>query len=121
MPSPRRCCVGPSVFGACHASRFRTSWRASCCTSSCTGPTRSVAGSRIIGDPDLTAADRAALLRLPQVAAEYHGGPEAFLGAACRKAGLPPDAWRESGTEVVTFQADVFGETEEGEKGEGEA
>jgi len=47
-----------------HASRFHTSWRASCYTSSCTGPTRSVAGSRIIGDPDLTVADRAALLRL---------------------------------------------------------
>ncbi|HYT69790.1 MAG TPA: AmmeMemoRadiSam system protein A [Gemmatimonadales bacterium] len=49
-------------------------------------------------------------LLLPQVATEYHWGPEAFLAAACRKAGLPPDAWREPDTEVLTFQADVFGE-----------
>src|SRR5439155_859478 len=32
-------------------------------------------------------------LLLPQVATEYHWGPEAFLAATCRKAGLPPDAW----------------------------
>ena len=51
-------------------------------------------------------------LLLPQVAREYHWGPEAFLAAACRKAGLSPDAWREPGTEVFTFQADVFGEDE---------
>src|SRR3989440_5233104 len=49
-------------------------------------------------------------LLLPQVAHEYHWGPEAFLAAACRKAGLPPEGWREPGTEVFTFQADVFGE-----------
>ncbi len=49
-------------------------------------------------------------LLLPQVATEYHWGPEAFLAATCRKAGLPPDAWREPDTEVLTFQADVFGE-----------
>lgn len=56
--------------------------------------------------------DLAALL-LPQVAREYHWGPEAFLAATCRKAGLTPDAWREPGTAVFTFQADVFGETED--------
>lgn len=49
-------------------------------------------------------------LLLPQVATEYRWGPEAFLAATCRKAGLPPDAWREPDTEVLTFQADVFGE-----------
>jgi len=47
---------------------------------------------------------------LPQVATEHDLGPEAFLAAACRKAGLGPDAWREPGTHVFTFQADVFGE-----------
>jgi AmmeMemoRadiSam system protein A len=36
-------------------------------------------------------------LLLPQVAAEYDWGPEAFLAAACRKAGLPPTAWQEPG------------------------
>jgi AmmeMemoRadiSam system protein A len=49
-------------------------------------------------------------LLLPQVATEYRWGPEAFLAATCRKAGLPPQAWREPDTEVLTFQADVFGE-----------
>ncbi len=60
-------------------------------------------------------------LLLPQVAAEYHWGPEAFLAAACRKAGLAPEAWREPGTEVVTFQAEVFGETGDEGKGNGDA
>lgn len=49
-------------------------------------------------------------LLLPQVASEYDWEAEAFLAATCRKAGLPPDAWREPGTEVLAFQADVFGE-----------
>ena len=63
--------------------------------------------------------ERLIALLLPQVAREYHWGPEAFLAATCRKAGLPPDAWREPATEVLTFQADVFGEGEEpGSEGE---
>jgi AmmeMemoRadiSam system protein A len=53
-------------------------------------------------------------LLLPQVATEYHWGPEAFLIAACRKAGLAPHEWREPGAEVFTFQADVFGEERRG-------
>ena len=56
-------------------------------------------------------------LLLPQVARDHHWGPDALLAATCRKAGLPPDAWREPGTEVFTFQADVFGET--GDEGGG--
>jgi AmmeMemoRadiSam system protein A len=56
-------------------------------------------------------------LLLPQVARDHHWGPDALLAAACRKAGLPPDAWREPGTELFTFQADVFGET--GDEGRG--
>jgi AMMECR1 domain-containing protein len=48
---------------------------------------------------------------LPQVAAEHGWGPEAFLAAACHKAGLAPEAWQEGTTEVFTFQADVFGES----------
>jgi AMMECR1 domain-containing protein len=47
---------------------------------------------------------------LPQVATEHGWGPEAFLAAACRKAGVGPRAWREPGTHVFTFQSDVFGE-----------
>jgi AmmeMemoRadiSam system protein A len=55
----------------------------------------------------------AAGLLLPQVAPEYHWGPRAFLAAACRKAGLARDAWREPGTQLFTFQADVFSESGE--------
>ena len=58
-------------------------------------------------------------LLLPQVATEQAWGPEALLAAACRKAGLPPEAWREPATEVLAFQADVFGEAGE-TAGEGE-
>lgn len=52
-------------------------------------------------------------LLLPQVAVEHRWDSEALLAGACRKADLPPAAWREPGTEVFTFQADVFGETRE--------
>ncbi len=52
-------------------------------------------------------------LLLPQVASEHHWDAETLLAAACRKADLPPGAWREPGTEVFTFQADVFGESDE--------
>jgi AmmeMemoRadiSam system protein A len=58
-------------------------------------------------------------LLLPQVACEYHWGPEAFLTATCRKAGLPPHGWRERETEVLTFQADVFAEPARQATGEG--
>jgi len=47
---------------------------------------------------------------LPQVATEHGLDQEAFLAAACRKAGLGAHAWREPGTQVLTFQADSFGE-----------
>ena len=47
---------------------------------------------------------------LPQVATEHGLSAEAFLAAACRKAGLGAHAWREPGTHVFTFEADVFGE-----------
>lgn len=49
-------------------------------------------------------------LLLPQVAPELGWGREAFLEATCEKAGLPRSAWREPGTRVLTFQADVFEE-----------
>ena len=47
---------------------------------------------------------------LPQVATEHGLDADAFLSAACRKAGLGPHAWREPGTQVSTFEADIFGE-----------
>jgi AmmeMemoRadiSam system protein A len=45
---------------------------------------------------------------LPQVATENGLGPEAFLDAVCRKAGLRRGSWREPATRVFTFTADVF-------------
>ncbi len=48
-------------------------------------------------------------LLLPQVAPEWNWDAEAFLEHTCRKAGLPPGAWRE-GAQVWRFEAEVFGE-----------
>ncbi len=47
---------------------------------------------------------------LPQVATETGWSKEEFLSYCCsHKAGLPPDAWKDAGTEVYSFTADVFG------------
>ena len=51
---------------------------------------------------------RSHALLLPQVATEHGWGPEAFLNAACHKAGLAAGSWREPATQVFTFTADVF-------------
>ncbi len=48
---------------------------------------------------------------LPQVA-EHFADKEAMLSACCRKAGLPPDSWRQEGTTVEIYRAEVFGEAE---------
>jgi len=48
---------------------------------------------------------------LPQVAAETGWSKEEFLNYLCsHKAGLPADAWKRPGTELLTFQAEVFSE-----------
>ena len=47
-------------------------------------------------------------LLLPQVPVEWKWDRETFLDQTCRKAGLPPDAWRMPGTEVYWFEAEVF-------------
>ena len=51
-------------------------------------------------------------LLLPQVPVEWGWDVETFLEHACRKAGLPVDAWRDSArpASVSTFEAEVFGE-----------
>ena len=49
-------------------------------------------------------------LLLPQVPVEWGWGVPEFLGHACRKAGLPEDAWRDERTTISTFTAEVFGE-----------
>jgi hypothetical protein len=47
---------------------------------------------------------------LPQVASEWQWDRETFLAQTCRKAGLSPQAWREPGTEVLAFTAQVLRE-----------
>ncbi len=49
---------------------------------------------------------------LPQVAYERGWTREEFLSQTCRKAGLPPDAWRQPQTKIELFEAEVFGESQ---------
>ncbi|HEY2829941.1 MAG TPA: AMMECR1 domain-containing protein, partial [Thermoanaerobaculia bacterium] len=49
-------------------------------------------------------------LLLPQVATEYGWDRETFLQETCHKAGLPRNSWREAGTTIEKFAAEVFGE-----------
>ena len=51
-------------------------------------------------------------LLLPQVATEYGWDRETFLQQTCNKAGLPRNSWREPGTTIEKFAAEVFGEKE---------
>ena len=51
-------------------------------------------------------------LLLPQVATEHKLTRERFLDEACRKAGLQPGAWREEGTQLEIFTAEVFSEAD---------
>ena len=46
-------------------------------------------------------------LLLPQVAIEHQWDRITFLEQTCRKAGLPPDAWRK-GASILAFSAEVF-------------
>jgi AmmeMemoRadiSam system protein A len=47
---------------------------------------------------------------LPQVPVEHGWDRETFLAHTCWKAGLPEDAWRNPGVELLAFTAFVFGE-----------
>lgn len=49
-------------------------------------------------------------LLLPQVATEWGWDRETFLDQTCIKAGLSAGAWRDPGTRVLAFSAEVFGE-----------
>jgi len=50
---------------------------------------------------------------LPQVATEWKMSKEQFLSDCCaHKAGLPPDAWRDPGTRVSVFTAEIVQERE---------
>ncbi|MGQ9561237.1 MAG: AmmeMemoRadiSam system protein A [Candidatus Oleimicrobiaceae bacterium] len=51
-------------------------------------------------------------LLLPQVATEYNWDRITFLRHTCLKAGLPADAYKDKGTTIKVFSAQVFGEKE---------
>ncbi|MSP62536.1 MAG: AmmeMemoRadiSam system protein A [Myxococcales bacterium] len=53
-------------------------------------------------------------LYLPKVAAEHGWDQGTFLAETCRKAGLDGDAWRDAGTEIEIFTAQVFTEEQYG-------
>jgi len=55
-------------------------------------------------------AGRSGLL-LPQVPVEHGWDRETFLDHTCRKAGLPPGAWRLADAELLSFTAEVFGDS----------
>lgn len=48
-------------------------------------------------------------LLLPEVATDHGWDGERMLGAVCRKAGLPQDAWREPETRCLVFRTVRFG------------
>lgn len=49
-------------------------------------------------------------LLLPQVPVEWKWNTKEFLEHTCNKAGLPKDAWKDTRTEFMSFQAEIFGE-----------
>ena len=49
---------------------------------------------------------------LPQVPVQYGWSVDEFLGQACRKAGLDPKAWQGDDTRLLSFTAQVFGDTD---------
>jgi uncharacterized protein len=51
---------------------------------------------------------------LPQVATEYCWDRETFLCQTCLKAGLPAKSWKEPGTAIELFSAEVFNEKDLG-------
>jgi uncharacterized protein len=48
---------------------------------------------------------------LPQVATTHHWNRDTLLDELCRKALLPPQAWRQPGCNLMVFVAEVFAET----------
>lgn len=51
-------------------------------------------------------------LLLPQVAIQFRWNALRFLEETCRKAGLPPGAWRDSEVRIELFTAEVFSESQ---------
>ena len=51
---------------------------------------------------------------LPQVATEYRWDRDTFLCQTCLKAGLPGSSWKDPGTAIEIFSAEVFNEKDFG-------
>jgi uncharacterized protein len=49
---------------------------------------------------------------LPQVAQQFHWDSRRFLEETCVKAGLERDAWKDPGTRIQSFTAEVFSEAD---------
>ncbi|MCI4332464.1 MAG: TIGR00296 family protein [Thermoplasmata archaeon] len=78
-------------------------------------PRAAIAGQVKVGRHGLIVDRRGASgLLLPQVATEFGWTPAEFLAATCQKAGLPAEAWRQPGTTVRRFSAELFEETTPG-------
>ncbi len=73
-------------------------------------PLRSVSDLRIGTHGLIIEAGHHRGLLLPQVAIEHRWDRETFLSNTCRKAGLPPDAWKLASTSILVFSAEVFHE-----------
>lgn len=54
-------------------------------------------------------------LLLPQVAVEHGLDARQFLEETCRKAGLPPDAWKSKETRLLGFTCEIFSEEDSAE------
>lgn len=63
----------------------------------------------------------AVALLLPEVADHFQWGGREMVEAACRKAGLPADAWRDRRTRMSVFRTAHFGGPAVEEPGPGEA
>lgn len=51
-------------------------------------------------------------LLLPQVATEYNWDAQTFMEQTCHKAGLSSEAWQEEDTEIFSFSAIIFDESQ---------
>ncbi len=51
-------------------------------------------------------------LLLPQVATEYNWDVQTFIEQTCHKAGLASEAWQEKDTEIFSFSAIIFDESQ---------
>jgi AmmeMemoRadiSam system protein A len=108
-----RCAVSAATLDPRFPSVSATEWSRTTIEISVLGPIEPVAeiGEIEVGRHGLVAehGQRRGLL-LPQVATECGWNRDEFIEHACRKAGLPKDAWQ-CGATLYKFEAEVFGES----------